>query len=166
MGWMREYDLNKPLGDLPLLPGFRIERLSKNRNYESLLSAVNAAFDRPFKLPMEWLESKLHEAPSMSEDWQISAIAPDGEHASFCFAWIDSENRISEIDTIGTRPEYQRKGLAKVVVVECFKRLRDHGIRLAYISSGPDPLPSNKLYESLNPVRKWNERRWARRVLT
>jgi mycothiol synthase len=163
-GWMREYDLENPLDDVPLSSGFRIERLCENKNYESLLSAVNAAFDRPLKLPMEWLKSKLLKAPSMSEEWQLSAIAPDGQHAAFCFAWIDRENRIAEIDPIGTRPEYQRKGLAKAVVVECFKRLRDDGIGLAYISSGPEPLPSNKLYESLNPVRKWNERRWVRRI--
>lgn len=164
-GWMREYDLGKSLYDSPLSPGFQIERLSQNRNYESLLKAVNAAFDRPPKLPMEWLESKLFDAPSISEDWQLSAVTPDGEHASFCFVWIDGENRIAEIEPIGTRPEFQKKGLAKAVVVECFRRLRDEGIDLAYIASGPEPLPSNKLYESLNPIRKWNERKWVRRIL-
>jgi hypothetical protein len=164
VGWMREYDLEKPLDDTPLSPGFKIERLSENRNYESLLNAVNAAFDRSLKLPMEWLESKILKAPSMSEDWQISAVTPDGEHASFCFVWIDRANRIAEIDPIGTRPEYQKKGLARAVVVECFRRLKDEGIRLAYIASGPEPLPSNKLYESLNPVRRWNERKWVRQV--
>jgi GNAT superfamily N-acetyltransferase len=163
-GWMREYDLGKALDDVPLAPGFRIERLSENGNYESLLNAVNAAFNRPRKLTMQWLETKLFMAPSLSEEWQFSAVAPDGEHASFCFAWIDRENRIAEIDPIGTDPKYQKKGLAKAVVVECLRRLRDEGIRLAYIASGPEHLPSNKLYESLSPVRKWNERKWVKTV--
>ena len=162
-GWMREYDLGKPLDDIGLTPDFRIERLSENKNYRSLVDAVNAAFDRPLKLPMEWLKTKLFKAPSMSEEWQISAVTPDGEHASFCFAWIDRENSIAEIDPIGTRPEYQKKGLARAVVADCFRRLRNAGIKLAYIASGPEPLPSNKLYESLNPVRRWNERKWVRR---
>ena len=164
VGWMREYDLRNPLNRVPLSPGFRIERLSENKNYQSLLDAVNAAFDRPLKLPMEWLKTKLFEAPSMSEEWQLSAITPDGEHASFCFAWIDRVNRIAEIEPIGTRPEYQKRGLAKAMVAECFRKLRDEGIDLAYIASGPEPLPANKLYESLNPVRRWNERKWVRQV--
>jgi mycothiol synthase len=162
-GWMREYDLRNPLDDVPLAPGFRIERLSENKNYESLLDAVNAAFDRPRKLTMEWLETKLFKAPSMSEEWEFSAVTSGGEHASFCFAWIDRANKIAELDPIGTRPACQKKGLARAVVIECLRQLRDEGIRLAYIASGPEPLPSNKLYESLNPARKWNERKWVRR---
>lgn len=163
-GWMREYDLRNPLDHVPLSPGFTIQRLSENRNYQSLLDAVNAAFDRSFKLPMEWLKSKILKAPSMSEEWQLSAVTTDGEHASFCFAWIDRKNKIAEIEPIGTRPEYQKRGLAKAMVAECFRMLLDEGIDLAYIASGPEPLPSNKLYESLKPVRRWNERKWVRRV--
>ena len=162
-GQTRKYDLRKQIDDISIAPGFRIERLSQNRNYDNLLDAINAAFDRPRKLTREWLESKLFSAPSMSEEWEFSAVTPDGIHASFCFAWIDRANKIAEIDPIGTRPEYQKKGLARAVIIECFKQLRNEAIRFAYIGSGPEPLPSNKLYDSLNPVGKWNEHKWVRR---
>jgi ribosomal protein S18 acetylase RimI-like enzyme len=162
VGITRKYDLVYLIDYKPLAPGFRIERLSQNRNYDGMVDAVNAAFARPKKLNRDWLDSKVFGAPSMNEEWVFSALASDGEHASFCFVWIDDINKIAEIDPIGTRPEFQGQGLAKAVVTACFRALQETGIRAAYITSGAEPHPSNKLYESLGPIAKWEEQRWAK----
>ncbi len=162
-GIMRKYDPGKPKAEVSVTPGFRIESLSRNKNYNSLVDAVNAAFGRSTKLTMDWLNSILS-ASGMNENQVLSALTTDGRHAAFCFACIDRSNMIAEIDPIGTHPEYQRRGLAKALVMECFQRLRQEGIRFAFIGSGPEPLPANRLYDSLDPVEKWNERKWIKRL--
>lgn len=164
VAFVREYDLRRSSIDVRLHPDFRIERLSRNRDYDGMVHAVNAAFARPKKLTRDWLNSKLFSAPSMSEDWVFAAVTAAGHIASFGFVWIDAVNQIAEIDPIGTCPEFQKRGLAKAVITACFRALQEAGITTAYITSGPEPLPSNRLYDALDPVAKWQEQRWVRKT--
>ena len=103
-------------------------------------------------------------APTYAPEWNLAVISPEGEHVAFCLARLDRRNRVAEIDPIGTRPEYQRRGFAKAVVAECFRRLRTHGMRYAYIGSGPEPAVGNRLYESLGPVETYLEHQWVKRL--
>ena len=161
VGRLRQYDLNQTRQDSVIDSRYKIETLAQNRSHAKVVEAVNNAFARPSKLNEDWLRSKMS-APSMSEEGEFSIIAPDGEHASFCFAWIDRANNVAELDPIGTQPQFQKQGLAKALIFHVFEALRSEGIGHAYIVSGPEPAPSNRLYESLDPSATWIEQKWVR----
>ncbi|MFC1712135.1 GNAT family N-acetyltransferase [Candidatus Poribacteria bacterium] len=162
-GYVREYDLSKTYPVVALPQGFRIEAMSENCNYSSRIAVESKTFDSAF-INQEWFDGK-SSAPSYSSDLDFSVVSPEGEHLAFCLAWIDHKNQIAEIDPVGTHPDYQRRRFAKAVVSECFRRLRARGVRYAYIGSGPEPYISNRLYESLQPVGKYQENRWAKNLL-
>ena len=103
-------------------------------------------------------------APGYSLDWDLVAVAPDGRHASFACVWVDWRNHLAEIDPIGTQPEFQRRGLARAVILDGFRRLAAAGIHTAYIGTGPDPAVGNFVYAGLDPVAKYPFIRWRKTV--
>jgi len=161
-GYMRKYDLSRPYRAVDLPQGFRIETLADNGNYSKHIAVESKAFNSAH-INQEWFDGK-SSAPSYSFDLDFCVVSPQSEHVAFCLAWIDPDNQVAEIDPVGTHPDHRRRGFAKAVVSACFRELRVRGVRYAYIGSGPEPYISNRLYESLHPVEKYQENRWVKRL--
>ena len=88
--------------------------------------------------------------PSYSSDLDLSVVSDTGEQISFCYGFVDKENVIAIIETIGTHPDYQHRGFGKAVVSACLNELKTRGIRTAYITGFSEA--ANALYQSLGPV--------------
>lgn len=159
-GYMRQYDVTRGYPASPLDPGFRVSTLAEAGNDEERI-AVEAATFPHVGLDREWFDGKTS-APSYSADWDFVVVTPEGRYAAFCLAWLDRGNRVAEVDPVGTHPDFRRRGLARAVITECFRRLRAAGIERAYISSAPEPAVSNRLYESLAPTARYLWRRWVK----
>ena len=41
--------------------------------------------------------------------------APDGRFAAYCLVWPDDENRVGELEPVGVREEFRRRGLGAAV---------------------------------------------------
>jgi mycothiol synthase len=80
-------------------------------------------------------------------DWAI--LAPAGCVASFCIAWFDTVSRVGQIEPVGTHPDFQRKGLGKVVISAGMRHLQSLGMRSVRICVLADNLAAIKLYESV-----------------
>ena len=156
------FDLARQYPAVPLPDGFRITSLAENHNVESHIAAVASAFGRA-TLDHAWFETKIT-APTYMPAWDLAVLSPEGEHVAFCLARIDERNRVASIDPIGTRPEYQRRGLAKALVAECFRRLNPCGMRYAYIGAGPKSAVGNRLYEALRPAEVYKEHSWIKHL--
>jgi predicted N-acetyltransferase YhbS len=61
------------------------------------------------------------------------ALAPDGRVASSCLAWYDDTNGWGLLEPVGTRPEFQRRGLAAAVCLDALHHLRDAGAHSAQV---------------------------------
>lgn len=156
------YDLGRQYPARALPAGFRIATLAEDHNVNSHIAAVRGAFGRD-TLNRAWFATKAA-APTYDPTWDLAVVAPDGEHAAFCLARLDRHSQVAEIDPIGTRPDYQRRGLAHALVAECFRRLRACGMRYAYIGSGPEPAVGNRLYVALQPSTVAQEHQWAKQL--
>ena len=82
----------------------------------------------------EWYFN-VQRAPLYRRDLDLVIIAPTGEIASFTTVWWDEATKTGTFEPVGTVPEYQRKGLAKALLTEGLKRLKQLGAVRAYISS-------------------------------
>jgi mycothiol synthase len=88
----------------------------------------------------------LRQVPTHCED--LVVVAPDGTFAAFCSIWFDEFNRTGAFEPVGTHPDHRRRGLAKAVMCEGLRRLKELGATVAFVGTGYDA-PANRLYESV-----------------
>lgn len=77
--------------------------------------------------------------------------AADGSIVAFCLAWLDAENRVGELEPVGTTPNHRRRGLGRAICLDACRRLRDAGADRAIVAARGDdayPVPRS-LYRSI-----------------
>lgn len=86
--------------------------------------------------------------PPYRADLDVVALAPDRTVAAYALAWLDEENRLGELEPVGTHEAHRRRGLARAVCTEALRRLRWAGADtcLVYSVDGSD---ATALYESV-----------------
>jgi ribosomal protein S18 acetylase RimI-like enzyme len=74
--------------------------------------------------------------------------APDGTYAAFALGWIDVDNRVGELEPVGTHPAHRRRGLAAAVSLAALHALRDAGAKtgLVYSNGGS---AATRVYERI-----------------
>ncbi len=84
-------------------------------------------------------------------DLDCIAVAPDGRVAAYVLAWYDDENRVGELEPVGTHADFRRLGLARAASFFALRRLRDEGAERAIVlCRGDEGYPAPKrLYESV-----------------
>jgi ribosomal protein S18 acetylase RimI-like enzyme len=80
-------------------------------------------------------------------DLDCVAVAPDGRLAAYALAWLDDDNRVGELEPVGTHPDFRRRGLAAAVCRFACARLREAGAAQAVVYSADEP--AQRLYESI-----------------
>ena len=73
--------------------------------------------------------------------------APDGRFAAYCLMWPDDENRVGELEPVGVREEFRRRGLGAAVCTFALRRLYEEGGRQAVVMCQNDVACA--LYESI-----------------
>ena len=113
------------------------------------VEAHRSAF-HPSRVTVESYRNVMRAWPYRS-DLDAVAVAPDGRIAAYCLAWLDDENRVGELEPVGTHADFRRRGLAAAVCSFAIRRLADAGAELAVVYARGDaayPAPK-RLYESL-----------------
>ncbi len=95
--------------------------------------------------------------PDFRYDLVPIAVAPDGAFAGYCMSWWDPRSASVEIEPLGTHPDFRRKGLARAIVHEVFRRSRPLGAKYVLVWGGTANPEAKALYESAGM--------WSRRVL-
>jgi ribosomal protein S18 acetylase RimI-like enzyme len=92
----------------------------------------------------------------------LVAIATSGEVAAFTTIWYDDVTRCGYFEPVGTKPEHHRRGLARALLSEGMRRLKEMGATRAIV--GGEAPRANALYQSVfGPIhdisQPW-EKRW------
>ncbi len=120
--------------------GFIVRSMAENIDLCKRYNVINQAFNPSAEYKVEAPKSffRMIDAPMYRPDLDIVTEFKDGSLASACVVWYDEENKIGMFEPVGTHPDYQRKGLGQVVLIEGLKRLQKIGAKKAYVESFGD----------------------------
>ncbi|WP_238649987.1 GNAT family N-acetyltransferase [Paenibacillus piscarius] len=150
IGNTRRYDLlHTEYTCLDLEEGFSIRSMAEIADEESKGELIEQIFSPSDSGPVK-VEYWRKTLPSYLAELDFSVVDDKGRHIAFCFGFVDQDNGIAVIETIGTHPDYRQRGFGKAVVTACFLRLKEQGVKTAYITGFS--AEANALYQSLQPV--------------
>lgn len=159
----RMYLGDRPLPPVPAMaPGYTLRTLrgSDPADCQRLADLLNAAFGRTFHTAGEMLTfSRL--APSYDEDLHLVAKAPDGSFAAHAAIILEPVNRSAVYEPVCTHPDHRRKGLARILMLECLHRVKARGARQVFVETGQGEA-ANRLYDSFLFTEKYTGHVWCR----
>jgi ribosomal protein S18 acetylase RimI-like enzyme len=102
-----------------------------------------------------WAPSRVTESSfaNVQESWPYRASldcvveAPDGRFAAYCLIWPDDENGVGELEPVGVREEFRRRGLGAAVCTFALGRWHEEGGSSAIVYCVTDAACG--LYESI-----------------
>ncbi len=135
------FDLTaEPVERFPLEEGFRIVDMHTHPDYRAQHIMRQEAFQGKTGLSEDEISRTLrlyshaHTSPIYHPQTDLCVMAPDGTFVSGCEALIDGRNAEADIERVCTHSRFRRRGFARTVIQECLYRLRDMGLRRAYIT--------------------------------
>ena len=141
--------MTRPLDDLPdphVHDGYLLRAV---RGEEDLLARTEihrAAWAPSRVVPESYLQVMRAWPYRAALDWV--AVAPDGTFTANCLCWLDAENRIVELEPVGTHPDHRRRGLAAAVCLAALHAACEAGADTGLVYP-VNALPAATLYESI-----------------
>jgi GNAT superfamily N-acetyltransferase len=153
----RRFDLTGELvARFPLEPGFVIVDMAAHPDYHAQRILRADAFQGKSSLTEEELRQSMkfynhgHSGPIYHPQTDLCVMAEDGRFVSGCEALIDARNAEADIERVCTHSSFRKRGFARAVIQECLYRLKEMGMRSAYITGYS--LEAIALYGSLGAV--------------
>lgn len=151
-------DLIRPPDQPEVPPGFRC------RTVEHADVAERVDVHRDVWAPSDLTESSY---AGVRTQWPYRATldcvveAPDSRFAAYALLWPDDDHGVGELEPVGVRDEYRRRGLGTAVCRYAMRRWHEEGGRQAIVYC--DTEPACALYESLGFRRHATLREYIRR---
>ncbi len=140
-----------PAPEVP--PGFAVRPLAGVAEIPRRAAAHRAAF-HPSRVTDEHYH-RLWQMPEYTPELDVVAVDTDGAQGAlgtvgaFCLGWPDPVNKIAEFEPVGTAPAYQRRGLAKAVLLEGLRRMQAMGMETAFVCTNAPNLAARQLYQAV-----------------
>jgi mycothiol synthase len=127
--------------------GFCVRGVAGEHEITNRASAHREAF-HPSRITDEGY-ARLMRMSEYDRDLDVIAVAPDGVIAAYAMCWVDGVNKVGEFEPVGTRPAFQRQGLARAALLEGMARMKARGAETALVSTGEENAGAIRLYESV-----------------
>ena len=129
-------DLQEPPAPPTLPDGFRYRTFGPDDLAERV--AIHRDVWAPSRVTEESYVNVMAEWPYRpSLDCVVEA--PDGRFAAYCLVWLEDENAVGELEPVGVREEFRRRGLGAAVCTFALRRLYEEGGRHGIVSCITDP---------------------------
>jgi len=144
--WRR---LDEPLPGPEVPPGFVVRAFAGAPEVEAYVAMHRDAWSdrRPSSYTVE-AHRRVMAMPGYERELNPVVVAPDGVLAASCVCWLDRRTRTAEIEPLGTRPAFRRRGLGRALVLEALRRMRAHGATRALVYGVSGNEPARRLYLS------------------
>ena len=142
--WFLARDLAEPPDPPPLPDGFRLRTVGAGDLAERV--AVHRDVWAPSRVTEESF-ANVQRAWPYRESLDCVVEAPDGRFAAYALLWPDDENGVGELEPVGVRDEFRRRGLGAAVCTFALRRLYEEGGREAIVYCVTDAACG--LYESI-----------------
>ena len=137
----RRFDLTGPLPSRVLLesgfvivdmqshPDYRAQGILRANAFEGKTAPTDEELNARLKYYNHSCNGPIYHAPT-----DLCVMAEDGQLVAGCEALINGHRLEADIERVCTHSDFRKRGFAKAVIQECLYRLRDLGIRDAYIT--------------------------------
>lgn len=136
---------------VPVLPhGFRFLEAVEERHIDSRAWAHNNAFSRegrPSRMTPEYYRQFIT-APGYDPTLDIAVVNEQDDIVAFAMAWADPVTQRGEFEPVGTRKDYQRRGLGRAALLEGLRRLYSRGITIASVATWIEDADNMAFYPS------------------
>lgn len=147
-----EYDLQNFKVTLDLPKGFSVVNMEENGDQESKLMLYKSGFENKNTFEAWDLVTFRYnrESPAYNPEFDFSVIDEKGKHVSGCVCFIDFENCCAEVEKVCTHKDYRRRGLSSGLIQRALMKLKEIGIKKAYITGYTEEAKST--YKKVGPV--------------
>lgn len=147
-------------GELPpveLPEGFTVQGVHGMEDGRRYASVTHGAFRPQEDWEVYWARyARFMASPVYEGECHVFVRAPDGRGAAVCSIWYDEVNGVGLFEPVATHPDFQRRGLGKVVMAEGMRRLRAGGMRQAILGTDPSNERAKALYRATGfVVESW-----------
>ena len=160
--YLRLRPVDLPIPDVGCLESYEIRSVKGRSDYDQLASVIRLVFGHG-----EWFNAEIYEGITRCSfykpDLDLVAVAPDGTFASFCTFRMDPISKITNLEPVGTHPDYRKLGLAKALIFEGLRRAMRYNPALFYVGAANTPA-ANRLYDSVGYTEKLAEYCWFKEI--
>jgi ribosomal protein S18 acetylase RimI-like enzyme len=148
-----ERSLREALPEIQMPEGFSLRHVAEAHEAEEYVALHREAFGTQ-NMTVEHRLSIMH-SPDYRPELDLLAVAPDGTFAAFCFCTINAEanaqcgRKAGEVGTMGTRPQFRRRGLGSAMALAGMRRLQGLGMEVAWLTTGSWNVNAQRVFESL-----------------
>ncbi|MBN2155527.1 MAG: GNAT family N-acetyltransferase [Candidatus Lokiarchaeota archaeon] len=153
----RSPHLSLPPTSLP--QGFHITSIGED-SYTQYMQSIEIVFGH--KLFTSEVFAAMRTTHFYHSDLLLGVFTQNDTLVSFAMIRID-ENKIAELEPVGTLPAFRRKGLAKAVLIEALYRTLAYNPRAFYVGGAPTS-EADRLYTSLGFTDKKIIQRWIKEI--
>lgn len=160
--YLRLRPVDLPVPDVGCPESYEIRSVKGRFDYDQLASVTRLVFGHG-----EWFNAEIYEGITRcsfyKQDLDLVAVAPDGTFASFCTFRMDPISKITNLEPVGTNPNYRKLGLAKALIFEGLRRAMRYNPALFYVGAANTPA-ANRLYDSVGYTEKLAEYCWFKEI--
>lgn len=130
--------------------GFEIRPLAGESEADARADAARLAFNSTLDIDAHRARYRsFMRSPAYVRERDIVAVdAATGAIAAFAIHWVDEELSLAQFEPVGTHPDYQRRGLARAVLLDSIARLNTRGIETVRVMTGGANVAARAAYES------------------
>lgn len=162
-GYIRVRPLDSPIPEFSCPKGFIIRNIEDPSDFTQLAALIRLIFGHG-----EWFNTGILEEIADSsfykKELDLVAVEPNGNIVSFCTFRMDPASKITNLEPMGTHPDYRRLGLAKTLITEGLKRTMMFEPSIFYIGGAANTPAANQLYETTGYTEKLAEICWIKKI--